>query len=1744
MKRIFTSMLLALLGWAALFAQTMNDGHELTALWKQYQEASKADRPQKEAQILQQIKEEAIKRQLPVDFYDAAVAYVNTVSRRDWKQRDSLRRQLAQEVKAFDQPLVTCLWMDDWDRASAQAMWDYAQQRRQRLQEGHNAALYRQPGSYLNGSLAGFIASDWEYVLWHLLPRSTVSKEVQMALQEQVRGQYPNAFVLDYYLELQHNWQVGEWDKEYRSMEALAQKYADQAVAVYPQSQLLALRLRKLVADEADDSAYRALYQDARDLEARRKAYKGQDARLLKGCTYPAQLMETLTGSSLQVQAREGEALVCFQNLSQATLMLKEGKITLKQWKLDNPKRSFYLTDSLTVALPPLPDGEYMLEAVQGDQFDSVSYTQYTLSVATLADSRGSCVYVAHYQSGKPLEQVTLRLLKNGKEAATSSLKLNGFTPLPQALLKAMSPDKYYTLQAVSGQQKSREVQVRSQAPVQQYNNQVRCHFYKDQGAYRPGDTLCFKAVVYEGDPSLQLQVCKGKKVEVRLHDSEDNILEALHLTTNEWGAVSGRFTIPTGLRNGRFELEAVGLGYDWFRVDEFVLPTFDLDFDPVDKLYLVGDKVHVGGRLTSYSGHSLRNVKLTASVNRYGQEILNQEVPVQADNRFGFDFAAQEAGYYNVTVRVLDPSGETLEFSQGWYVGDDLSVKATFPDAVDASIKLRDLEPSSAVWRPSVPSYTLETAALRMTLQAVDRNENPVPLPVNYQILGADGAVLASGIVADAKELCFELPGSGDYRVEAWSSAVKASGEEVKGKLSCRIICLLPQDDRLGASVRRVFLPGAASVAAGGEIAARMGTSEGVAYAWATLYGQDAQVLDVKRLEVADGTLRRISFPYKESYPDAVRLQVFYFVGGESVSYDQLVRRQKDRYSLPLHFTRFQDKAYPGTRYSFTLQTDPGAEVLAAAWDKSLDAVEANDWPMVTLRDFSVPPVYVSSVCGKVGGGYPGRLRYRGNALAKGVAAPQVMYDMAADDAVEESIPFQLVETKPSFGGLEDVKVREDFASALTFQPHLRPAADGQLSFSFSTSDKLSTYYVRVYAHDKSMHNAMVQQEMVVSIPVKLSLLQPAFLYAGDVYEAAVTVSSAVDVPVSGLLKLQYGSGAVQVPVTVPAGETLTQRFTIDVPAVGELPLTASFKSDSFSDAMSVTVPVYAAAQTLTEAHSAVLLAGASREDLLASLQARFVNVPGSEAVLREITVLDMVRDAIPSHVEPSGNDVLSLSEAWYVQEMATALKDASAKERLSSEVTASLLGKIMSCRNADGGFGWFEGMDSSPIVTAVLLERFAKLQARGFEVPDLSSTVAYLDKTQFSSALPYWRGWLSDAQYLHVRALYAAVPFQVKAVSAQDKERMKAFKKWAKEYLVPSKKEGRGLEGQILAKSRRILTLRRLMADDSGLLKAMGLKLGSKSKLGKSLDADMRSLLEYAVPHKDGGWYYPNAVMPWRGLLESEAYAHSLICDLLWLESASVAAGDASSSASLRDPVRANVPEKASPSSKAASVADGIRLWLMLQKETQHWDSEPAFIDAITSVLDGSQAVLDTRVLALSATYEAPFAQIQAAGNGFTVDRQFFREVNLDGRTEMVPIEPGEPVKVGDKIVVKYAIWNGENRSFVRLTAGREAALRPVQQLSGHIGWGFIRPVRDGVLWGFVPQGYRNVKSSATEYYFDSYPEENTVLQEEFFVTQAGSFVAPVTVIESLYAPHYRANSAWRGVLPASAGANTANN
>ncbi len=120
---------------------------------------------------------------------------------------------------------------------------------------------------------------------------------------------------------------------------------------------------------------------------------------------------------------------------------------------------------------------------------------------------------------------------------------------------------------------------------------------------------------------------------------------------------------------------------------------------------------------------------------------------------------------------------------------------------------------------------------------------------------------------------------------------------------------------------------------------------------------------------------------------------------------------------------------------------------------------------------------------------------------------------------------------------------------------------------------------------------------------------------------------------------------------------------------------------------------------------------------------------------------------------------------------------------------------------------------------------------------------------------------------------------------------------------------------------------------------------------------------------------------------------------------------------------------------------------------------------------------------------------------------------------------------MRVGEKITAVYSIWSQENRSHVRLSVPRAACFRPADQLSGWSG-GWFRPLSYGFM-NVSPYSYREVRADRTLWWIDVFPEEDTTIEETLFVTQEGVFTAPAAEIESVYAPHYRANDTWSGIL-----------
>lgn len=1751
-------------------------GHVLTALWKNYDAAVRADRPEKKIAALDEIKREARAKRLHWDFYDAATRYVQDAAQRNWKLRDSLETKLSQEIADYAEPLVTYVY----GRRRGEYAWrDFILSSRKRLEAGKNAAFYQNSSvrGYLNGLLPDFLKDDFEFVLWNEL--SAGNDWVVPVLTETLSGRYPDAPYLEFRLLLnQHDWGYRMDDPDgkrkaerEKALQGYAAKYTGKAISLLAKGLLLTDRMREL-EEKGSSKDYRDLFASCQWVEQERGRYSGDpEGKIAKAIPDAAILMSTLQGKDIYVSCSEDTALLRLRNLDQANLVLKrvsDDKVFLRT-TVENPTRSFYALDEVKVPLPKVDDGDYILEATNGKITGNCAYQPHTLSIAVRSDREGQKFYVAGFRTGKPVERVDLELFRSGKSVVkVNDVAVDGFTPLPDDIAKNLRGDAWFELVATARDadgllRMTPEHWIGSPEtyPEVLEISRVFGELFTDRAAYNPGETVQFKAVLFDGDRRRALRVLEADKpVTVALYNSESKRIDSRELKTNAFGSVAGNFILPESERNGRFSMQVEHDGKTVashsLTVDEFILPTYDLQFGELDSLYFPGDSVEVRGCVFSYSGHPLTAAKVTYTVDSWGDRIDEGSLDLAEDGSFLIRFGSDEDHYsYEVKVLITDGTGETKEFTRRVYILNRIDLSVSLLNKSEGTLQLRP-NPGShprplyvlpEILRESGPDAAAailsgDTATIRF--EARNSEGKAVPAVIGYVILAASGEELYKGSVPSGTQQDFVLKESGLYQVSCTVRMESERGEPIENQKKMEILRLSDSDKVLTSRIENVFkvLGNAGPLKTGEAFGIQFGAGRGDVWALVELFGDRRQLLKREALHLsgeagADGSLARIEYAYQADWPDAVLLKVFYFKDETSYRYSREFRRERPSLDLPLAFETFEDRTLPAKEYSLTLKTLPGVEAVAAVFDKSTETVSPNRWNTVRLNEVWCQDVTIGATTGSVSSdsdmfletvvtGY-GTARRSANKVASRAVMDQeaVMdYDIALSPAALEEVPAE------DEAGLSEVAVRSDFSASLAFEPFLQSGPDGRLTLTFKTSDKLSTYFVQLFAHDPSLRNAVLRKEMVVSLPVKVAVAEPKYLYQGDRYVLHATVSSNSAEPVSGtlgLLVLGKGGETIQTmakKVTVPAGGVLPASFEVPV-GMDSLRCKVVFADDAktFSDGVLLSLPVYQARQTLTEAHSAVFLAGMDKDSLLREISARFTGTTAFGATTREIDIRRMLRDAVPSKITPDGLDVLSLSEALYARNLAARLlPDSVAVLSEGAMPDSELSAKIRVCQNADGGFGWFEGMKSSPVITATLLERYFKMQDAPvplFPADRATAAVKYLDRQQFihDRDWPYWSGALSMAQYVYVRSMFASVPFEVDRANQDEKsgyaKNFKEFKEYLKDYLLPKAKDGRGLNGRILDKSRRILTLLQLLNHPGGIKLASdwSIRFDASARMNRSTRADLQSLLEYAVAHRDGGWYYPNAVMPWRGLLESELYAHSLLCDLL---------SDPKTLAILSEEERG----------VSLRIADGIRIWIMLQKETQHWDTDPAYLEAIHTVMSGSEAVLATSVIFMSKTYEKPFAEIAAAGNGFTIERRFFKEVKGAPEINRLEVRPGDLLRVGDKLVAEYRIWNQENRSFVKLTAPREAGFRPMDQLSGYYGW-WLRPLPVRGSYSVTPQGYRNVKTDRTEYFFDVYPEEKTTVTETLFVTQEGVFRAPVVTIESLYAPHYRANGAFGG-------------
>ena len=104
--------------------------------------------------------------------------------------------------------------------------------------------------------------------------------------------------------------------------------------------------------------------------------------------------------------------------------------------------------------------------------------------------------------------------------------------------------------------------------------------------------------------------------------------------------------------------------------------------------------------------------------------------------------------------------------------------------------------------------------------------------------------------------------------------------------------------------------------------------------------------------------------------------------------------------------------------------------------------------------------------------------------------------------------------------------------------------------------------------------------------------------------------------------------------------------------------------------------------------------------------------------------------------------------------------------------------------------------------------------------------------------------------------------------------------------------------------------------------------------------------------------------------------------------------------------------------------------------------------------------------------------------------------------------------PVRLGEKLIVRFTITSDRDLEFVHLKDSRAAAFEPV---SSHTEYQYRRPLP----YTMVPH------DAAMDLFFDRVPEGTHIIDYPLFATQIGTFLNGIATADCMYAPEFRGHS-----------------
>lgn len=736
-------------------------------------------------------------------------------------------------------------------------------------------------------------------------------------------------------------------------------------------------------------------------------------------------------------------------------------------------------------------------------------------------------------------------------------------------------------------------------------DNETKYQVYTDRAIYRPGQKVHASAISYTVKKGLDASV-PGKSMELKFVLSDANWKQVAEqkVTTDEYGTASVDFELPKEGKTGQYSISVNGTASEYFRVEEYKRPTFEITFPKVNEKYNWGDTVVVKASANTYAGVPVQGAKVEYQVTRrnqlwwWGAGSAGQLVKTDS-------CVTREDGTFDVEI----PLEASLPGKDEADMSDFMRIARFFNFEVSAIVT--DISGES---HEGVMSLPLGTKPTILTVNLPKRIETDSLKAVTFAYRNASGMPISSRLKyridkGEWKDAEANAPVAiKEYATTTfvWKSGVHQL-EAICGQdtLQQKFTLFSMKDTHPVEPTTEWYYQTAKTFPRDGKpVYIQVGSSENGAHIVYSIIAGN-KLLEKGAWELGDSIVT-LPFTYKEEYASGIVLNYSFVKQGKCYTRMMSIARPLPEKKLNIAWKTFRNRLTPGQKEEWTLKiTTPDgkpakAQLMSVLYDKSLDQITPHFWNFslgfyqslpdcywednLTFRSLYLNGVYptkyydergldVDKFDGKFFSYYAymqavelsklerssGRtveaVRIKKDELvleeAKVIRIHGSKMTRVAAAAPSANKVFDVVEEMPQFVGgsgsdvgqyLDNVQVRENLNETAFFYPALESDNNGNVAIRFTLPESVTTWKFMGLAHDKEMRNGLLVDEAVAQKTVMVQPNMPRFLREGDKSTIVVKLFNSSDKKVSGNTRMQ-----ILDPETNKVVWQKTQNYSID---------------------------------------------------------------------------------------------------------------------------------------------------------------------------------------------------------------------------------------------------------------------------------------------------------------------------------------------------------------------------------------------------------------------------------------------------------------------------------------------------------------------------------------------------------------------------------------------------------------------